>query len=235
MAKITTLELKKVNASKRSLVRPVKSGEPNLLKKLSMQNEKLLELLKKNSSEETPLIWDGTKKIETTKTFRGVLLNSVVSTNLESPLLIEALEDSSLPNGTRFKCSGITKNKRVLTVCDKMITPTKETAVKVQILNMDGSAGLRGEYNDGKDSYIAGAIVSDFAKGVINASKSKLAVPLGIVDAETDKNKILEGLANSTQTTSEVLLDEIKSQEPKVFIEAGKPVLIFFMEGLDAY
>lgn len=116
-----------------------------------------------------------------------------------------------------------------------MITPTKELSVKVQILNLDGSAGLRGEYNDGKDSYIAGAVISDFAKGVLSASKNKLAVPLGIVDADSEKNKILEGLANSASTTSDILLDEMKSQEPKVFIQAGKPVLIFFMEGLNAY
>jgi hypothetical protein len=116
-----------------------------------------------------------------------------------------------------------------------MITPTKEIEVKVQLLNIDGSAGLRGEYNDGKDSYIAGAVISDFAKGVISASKTKITVPLGIVDADSDKNKILEGLANSAKTTTDVLLDEMKSQEPKVFIEAGKLVLIFFMEGLNAY
>lgn len=235
-AKITVLEPKKEIVIKKAQMFPKNNqGNSELLKKLSIQNERLLELLKGKSSEEAPFIWDGTKKIETTKVIRGILLNSVVSTNLESPLLVESLDSSSLPQGTRFKCSGITKNKRVLTVCDKMITPAKEVAVKVQILNLDGSAGLRGDYNDGKDSYIAGAIVSDFAKGVINASKNKLTVPLGIVDADSDKNKILEGLANSATTTSDVLLDEMKSQEPKVFIEAGKPVLIFFMEGLNAY
>lgn len=207
----------------------------NALKKLSNQNEALLKLLQNKGNEERPLIWDGSKKIESTKVIRGILLNSVVSTNLESPLLVESLDSSTLPSGTKFRCSGLTKNKRVLAVCDRMITPTKEIEVKVQLLNIDGSAGLRGEYNDGKDSYIAGAVISDFAKGVISASKSKIAVPIGIVDADSDKNKILEGLANSATTTTDVLLDEMKSQEPKVFIEAGKLVLIFFMEGLNAY
>ena len=210
-------------------------NDSSVLKKLSKQNEELLKMLRERSSEEKPFIWDGSNKIETTKVIRGILLNSVVSTNLESPLLVESLDNSSLPSGTKFRCTGVTKNKRVLAVCDRMITPTREVEVKVQILNLDGSAGLRGEYNDGKDSYIAGAVISDFAKGVISASKNKLAVPLGVVDADSDKNKILEGLANSASTTSDVLLDEMKSQEPKVFIEAGKPVLIFFMEGLNGY
>jgi hypothetical protein len=207
----------------------------NALKKLSEQNVALLKLLQIKANEEKPFIWDGTKKIESTKVIRGLLLNSVVSTNLESPLLVESLDNSILPSGTKFRCTGVTKNKRVLTICDRMITPSKEVEVKVQVLNIDGTAGLRGEYNDGKDSYIAGAIVSEFAKGVISASKDKVVLPLGSIDSDSEKNKVLEGLASSMSTTTDLITDSMKSQEPKVFIEAGKPVLIFFMEGLNGY
>lgn len=222
-------EVKKTTKPKRS---PTESGS---LKKLAEQNEALLKLLNAKSNLESPFIWDGTKKIESTKVIRGILLNSVVSTNLESPLLVESLDSSVLPEGTKFRCTGVTKNKRVLTVCDRMITPTKETSVQVQILNIDGTAGLRGEYNDGKDSYIAGAIVSEFAKGVISASKDKTILSLGSMDSDSEKNKVLEGLVNSMSTTTDLITDSMKSQEPKVFIEAGKPVLIFFMEGLNGY
>lgn len=220
----------------KTTTRPKRSHtESGSLKKLSEQNEALLKLLNAKSNLESPFIWDGTKKIESTKIIRGILLNSVVSTNLESPLLVESLDSSVLPEGTRFRCTGVSKNKRVLTVCDRMITPTKETSVQVQILNIDGTAGLRGEYNDGKDSYIAGAIVSEFTKGVISASKDKTILPLGSMDSDSEKNKVLEGLANSMSTTTDLITDSMKSQEPKVFIEAGKPVLIFFMEGLNGY
>lgn len=225
---------KKVDVQKKSSKKR-NSVEMNALKKLSEQNVALLKLLQINANEEKPFIWDGTKKIESTKVIRGLLLNSVVSTNLESPLLVESLDNSILPSGTKFRCTGVTKNKRVLTVCDRMITPSKEVEVKVQVLNIDGTAGLRGEYNDGKDSYIAGAIVSEFAKGVISASKDKVVLPLGSIDSDSEKNKVLEGLASSMSTTTDLITDSMKSQEPKVFIEAGKPVLIFFMEGLNGY
>ncbi|MEA9358448.1 TrbI/VirB10 family protein [Bacteriovorax sp. PP10] len=211
----------------------VHSKADDLLKKIHDQNEKLNALL--NSQETRPVIWDGSKKIETTKIYKGLLLNSIVSTNLESPLIVQVFAGQELPTGTKFACKGVTNNKRVLAYCDRMITPTKEVVVKVQVLNTDGTAGLRGEYNDGKDSYIAGAVVSSFGKGLLTASTSKLATPLGAFNEINDKNKVLEGLASSAQTSSDVLLDEMKSQEPKVFIEAGKPVLIYFMEGLDAY
>jgi hypothetical protein len=211
------------------------SVEMNALRKLSEQNNALLKLLQSKTNEEKPFIWDGTKKIESTKVIRGILLNSVVSTNLDSPLLVESIDESSLPAGTKFRCTGVTKNKRVLTVCDRMITPSNEVEVKVQVLNIDGTAGLRGEYNDGKDSYIAGAVISEFARGVISASKDKVILPFGSIDSDTEKNKVLEGLANSMSTTTDLITDSMKSQEPKVFIEAGKPVLIFFMEGLNGY
>jgi hypothetical protein len=149
--------------------------------------------------------------------------------------MIQVFSGYGLPDGTKFMCKGVTKYKRVLTACDRMILPTKEVGVKVQILNLDGTSGLRGEYNDGKDSYIAGAVISEFAKEVFSASKSTLQTPLGSINEINDKNKILEGFSNSAQTTTDVLLDEYKNQEPKVFIEAGKEVLIFFMEGINAY
>ncbi|MDD4976352.1 MAG: TrbI/VirB10 family protein [Bacteriovorax sp.] len=215
--------------------RKLKSTDGNLalLKRIQEQNAELLKRI--GIPDEKFLVWDGTLKIETGKIIKGLLLNSVVSTNLESPLMVQVYSGYGLPDGTKFMCKGVTKNKRVLTVCDRMITPIKEVSVKVQILNPDGTSGLRGEYNDGKDSYIAGAVVSEFAKGVLSASKGTFQTPLGAINEVNDKNKILEGLANSAQTTTDVLLDEYKNQEPKVFIEAGKEVLIFFMEGMNAY
>jgi len=210
-----------------------KGSEFALMRKIQEQNAELLKRL--GTPDEKFVVWDGSQRISSGKIIKGLLLNSVVSTNLESPLMVQVYIGFGLPDGTKFMCKGVTKNKRVLTVCDRMITPTKEVGVKVQILNPDGTSGLRGEYNDGKDSYIAGAVVSEFAKGVLSASKGTFQTPLGAINEVNDKNKILEGLANSAQTTTDVLLDEYKNHEPKVFIEAGKEVLIFFMEGLNAY
>jgi hypothetical protein len=152
-SKISTIQ-EKPAVNKKSSSRS-NGTELKLLQKLKEQSEKISTLLEAKAKQvERPLIWDGSKKIESTKVIPGILLNSVVSTNLESPLLIKAFPNDSIPEGAKFRCSGVTKNKRVLTLCDRMITPSKEVEVKVQVLNLDGSAGLRGEYNDGKDSYL---------------------------------------------------------------------------------
>jgi hypothetical protein len=229
--KMTEIKVMKKKIEQKKQKAP--EGSFNLIKKIQEQNAELLKRI--GIPDERFVIWDGSQKIESGKVMKGLLLNSVVSTNLESPLMIQVFSGWGLPDGTKFMCKGVTKNKRVLTVCDRMITPIKEVSVKVQILNPDGTSGIRGEYNDGKDSYIAGAVVSEFAKGVLSASKSTLQTPLGSINEINGKNKILEGLVGSAETTTDVLLDEYKNQEPKVFIEAGKEVLIFFMEGINAY
>ena len=222
-----TLKNAKEYREKQSKSTLSKKGSDAILKKIHEQNERLNALFSQKT--DRPYIWSGETKIETAKAFKGLLLNSVVSTNLESPLLVQVFRDQKLPVGTKFSCKGITKNKRVLTYCDRMITPTREIEVKVQILNLDGSAGLRGQYSDGKDSYIAGAVISDLAKGIISTSTRKVSGGSSIA------NEIIEGLKSSGNTTTDALLEESKNQEPKIFIEAGKPVLIYFMEGLDAY
>ena len=85
-----------------------KEGVSNTdLLKIKENNEKIKTLLLQRSSE--PLIWDGRQKILTGRTFRGRLLNSLVSTNMESPVLVEAYSDQGLPYGTKFSCSGTTK------------------------------------------------------------------------------------------------------------------------------
>lgn len=179
-----------------------------------------------------PVIWEGDKKIQTGKTYRGILLNSIVSTNLASPVLVRANPGQGLPHKTHFACSGITQNNRVQTVCHRMITPDGEFPITAQILNSDGSAGLLGEYDDGKDDLIAGAVLSDFSQGMLSAAQNRLATPFGEIRDSGVKNQVMQGLINSGATTSEILLDDMKKAVPVVTIDAGAEVLIYFMEGV---
>ena len=210
------------------------SREQAILKRILANNKRVNELLKFKKSEPM-VIWDGNKIILTGKTFRGVLLNSIVSTNLSSPVLVRADGEQGLPVGTKFSCFGVTKNRRVLTLCNKMVTKEREVEVSAQILNVDGTAGLLGNYDDGKEDLIAGAVISDFSKGVLSASSDHVDSALGAYPKANLKNQILSGLISSAKTTSEILLDESRQKEPIVTVNAGKKVLIYFMEGLSGY
>ncbi len=200
--------------------------------KLKENNEVLKKLLLHRTT--TPTIWDGGARILTGKLLRGRLLNSIVSTNLDSPVFVEAYENQGLPYGSRFSsCVGTTKFRRVQTFCSKLVTSEKEIPVSVQILNRDGTAGLLGIYEDGKDEVMAGVIASNMAQGMIAGAQSRVNTGFGEVTGGGLKNELLAGAFNSAKGVSEILTEDMKTKEPIVMIDAGKEVLIYFMEAAD--
>lgn len=169
-------------------------NENEILERLLQNNEKLNALLQQRSK--TPVIWEQRARVLTGKTFRGTLLNSIVSTNLATPVLVLADQGQGLAPKTKFSCQGVTQNKRVLTLCNRMITPDGETSISAQILNLDGSSGLEGYYDDAKESLIAGAVASEFAQGMLSAAQTRIAGPLGSINDVSVQNQLLQGAVN---------------------------------------
>lgn len=218
-------------AKDKSTVKTRRDNHDELLAKILENNKKLNALLETRSS--FPVIWEQVAKILTGKVFRGVLLNSINSSNLGSPVLVLAHPGQGLPAKTKFSCQGVTQNKRILTLCNKMVTPEKEVTISAQVLNTDGTSGLLGEYDDGKEDLIAGAVLSDFAQGMLSAAQSRIAGPFGSVRDDSVKNQMLQGAVESGRTTSDILLEEMKTKEPVVSVDAGEEVLIYFMEAVN--
>ncbi|MCT4641232.1 MAG: TrbI/VirB10 family protein [Bacteriovoracaceae bacterium] len=210
-----------------------KRRKNNAFKQLIENNKKLNALLKARTS--VPVIWEGRKRVLTGKTYRGTLLNSIVSTNVASPVLVKAHGGQGLPFNSKFSCNAVTENKRIYCVCNKLITTDKEVQISAQLLNTDGSSGLEGFYDDAKEDLIAGAIISDFTAGVLSAAQTRIATPIGSMRDSTTKNQILQGGINSAGRVSEILLDEMNNKVPVVTIDAGSEVLIYFMEAANVY
>lgn len=191
-------------------------------------NNEIKKFLSKNSM----AVWDFTKKfdVKTGTALRGVILNSIVSSNLESPILVEASEDfSGIPRGSKFSCAGATKNKRVLGVCNKLITEDEEYEVDIILLNTDGTAGLLGRAYSGKEQYAVGAITAAALKAALDVSLERVNTPLGLESVSTTgKNKIKSGGIGALDEIIQMSTDEYKTQEPKISIDAGKQVLIYF-------
>jgi hypothetical protein len=207
------------------------NNNDEILRKIFENNQKVTALLEQRSS--VPVIWENHSKILTGKVFRGALLNSINSTNIDSPVLVQAYPNQGLPYKTMFACQATTQNKRVYTLCNKMVTTEKEIPIVAQILNIDGTSGLLGEYNDGKEDLIIGAVASDFSQGVLSAAQSRIVTPLGGVTDSSIKNQVLQGFIESGKTTSDILLEEMKTMQPVVAVSAGEEVLIYFMEAVN--
>lgn len=195
----------------------------------TIEMEEFIERASKN-----PAIWDFTLEYDfkTGTVLKGRILNSIVSTNLESPLIVEIFLDQGLPEGTIFSCTGTTKHKRVVAACNRMITPGHggdEFSVVTSLLNTDGSAGIKADYfYSGKEELVAGAIAFSFARGVIENSQDRIATPLGQTTPDTIKNNYLNGVLGATDELTNMMRQEMQTREPKVFIKAGKPILIYF-------
>ncbi len=198
---------------------------------LNTSSQKLDQFLDKYR--ERPAVWDftNTYDFKTSSVLRGRVLNSIVSTNLESPLVVEVHPDQGLPEGTILSCLGMTKYKRVIAGCNRLITPGSdgdEYDVETSVLNTDGTAGLTGEYYSGKELYVAGMIASSFARGSIELSQSRIATAAGEMKVNSAKNRYLEGILSSADEATDLMKKEMQTSEPKVFVKAGKEVLIYF-------
>jgi hypothetical protein len=160
---------------------------------------------------------------------RGRILNSIVSSNLESPIVVEVIESNfGIPNGSKFICGGITKNKRVTGVCDKLVTDSDEYQVNVTLLNTDGTSGLAGEIYSGKEKFMVGAIGTVFLRSALEISQDRLPTYTGEMVKSTEKNKLLGGTIGSLDQGIQIMADEMKTEEMKISINAGKEILIFF-------
>lgn len=231
-ARITRLKKgQQLVAPNKPTIKRRENRDEDILKNLLQRNAQISEILKNRSS--VPVIWEKGGKILTGKVVRGTLLNSITSTNLASPVLVAAHPGQGLVPDTKFSCQGVTQNKRVFTLCNKMVTPEKELPIQAQILNRDGTSGLLGEYDDGKEEMIAGAVISDFAQGMLSAAQSRLSTPYGSIRDDSVKNQVLQGAIESGRTTSDILLEEMKTMEPVVSVQAGEEVLVYFMEAVN--
>lgn len=213
--------------------RPRRIYNDKALLRLEEQNRKINEAL--GLHQQKPAIWDFTSNYDfkTGTVFRGVLLNSIVSTNLESPLLVQVNENQGLPKGSKFSCVGVTKYKRVVAACNRLIIPDedKEFEVQVSLLNSDGSNGLKANYYyTGKEEFVAATVATSFARGMIELQTERLSTPLGELTANTSKNRLLNGALGATDEINNLMKSEMQNKEPKVYVEAGKEVLVYFHE-----
>lgn len=129
---------------------------------------------------------------------KGTLLNSIVTSNLKSPVSVRVLPNKYLISGATILCEGARSARRVFIACDRMIIEGDEySGMVTSVLNLDGSNGVKGKYWSSEEQYVAGIAAASFATGVISASQQTLTTPYGEQIAQTGKNRVYGGLANT--------------------------------------
>ena len=175
-----------------------------------------------------PDIIDNSFSILTGDMFKGTLEQNVLSTNLASPVNVKLGESTVFPSGARIICKGSTYLKRVSVVCHTLITNGVEYSIDANILEADGSFGLKGKYYTGKEEYIAGILATEVSKGALALSLQRQTTINGDVIKNSPTNALVGGAISAGNAVSEMMTDEMKSKEPKVFIRRGKNVILYF-------
>lgn len=175
--------------------------------------------------------YTNTFDVLSTTTFKGKLLNSIKSTNLESPIKIMITSpDSEIPYGAILSCAGITIDRSVKTICSKLIVNGEEYQVDVAVLNLDGSSGLRGEVYTGEEEALIGTLASAYLRNSAATAQEIISTPTGEIVKNTNRNRILGGTIGVLDEGINKLESEMKGKVVKVVIEAGTEVIIYFQQ-----
>ena len=68
---------------------------------------------------------------------------------------------------------------------------------------------------------------------MLSGAQSRIGTSFGAIRDDSVKHQVLQGLIESGRTTTDTLLDEMKTAQPVVTIEAGEEVLVYFMEAVN--
>lgn len=166
--------------------------------------------------------------VNTGTILQGYILNSVVSSNLESPILVQITDSNcDIPHNAKLICTGATKGKRVITNCFKLITHADEFTISASLLNPDGTAGLTGEVFTGKEELVVGALAGGGLSAALDVSRDRVSTATGELATNSQRNKVITGAMGGLDEAVSIMGDEAKSKETKITIEAGKSVLIY--------
>ena len=192
------------------------------------------EYLKKE--EQKPAIFDFTARydVKTGTVIKGRLLNSVVSTNLDSPVIVELLPNKFFPDGTKVICKANTKHSRIHTRCTKLIPPevwADEYDLVASILNLDGSSGIKpDEISNEEEKYVVGEIVKQGIKSATTWGQALQETAIGDMPESNAKNKLLNGIGGAIDASSDISTRKMQTLESKALAIAGKEIFVYFEE-----
>ena len=208
---------KRYNLPKKTAPRNIRTTTVNL-DQLVKQNKQIAELLRRKLSK--PNIYDLTASynLPTGTILRGKTLNSVLSTNLATPLKVR-ITSGPLKNAT-LNCMGVVLSKRIHTTCPSLIIGGLEHKSAITLLNLDGSAGLIGRYHAGAEKALASTSASSILQGLTNLGSSTL------------KGNLIDSGKSVLNSATELIGEEQTKSGGIVMLPSGTQVLLYFNQGL---
>ncbi len=221
---------------KRVKKKTYRKSKRNQLDKLALslakKDQVILELLQK--SEKRVIVRKKEEKITALTRVRGILLNSVLALNVKpSKFIVRINSKSSDLDGAELRCLGFSFEKRVPSQCDLLVMDDEEYDVDVDIWDLDGAEGIIADYYySGEEKSFLTSSFASFLGATFDVAKGGVSSPIGTINQNTAKNKIMDGLSSIADNAKSKVIESGEQNLTISYVNSGKEVLVFFNKSL---
>jgi len=178
------------------------------------------------------------EKLPTGTTLPSKLLNTVISSDQNSPVIALILDDAYFGNAliipAQTKAIGQaaldSASKRLQVRFHTLVFPDgNQASFSGLALMADGSSGIPGNYHSGNTENQIGRFSGNFVGGLASGLKEKQSGGWGSnpVEPGSLKNGLLNGVAESASDQAKVFADDMKSAQPYLEVLQGAQFVLY--------
>jgi hypothetical protein len=170
-------------------------------------------------------------------TLTAKLINSIISTNVGSPVIAEIPEDvlahntPSIPQGTKAigQATYDDATQRIQVHFNTFVYPEGDQhAVQAMAMEPDGSAGLSGDYHSQGGKRELGNFLGNFVSGFANGMEDRAATEFGVpYEIGSIRDGVLNGVSLSSQNEAKMLSDDLAKSKPYMTLSGGQSFIIY--------
>ena len=224
---------KRQEKHKLSVKKTKSNTDSRLLENLLEQDKEIYKLLQ--SGQDQLIVKKQHEKLGALTRLRGMLLNSVVATNLKPAKFVVRVKNSeSEYENAELLCQGMSFHKRITSRCDLMVWEGREFKVDVEIWDLDGAEGIISDhfYSGEEKSFLTSSMAA-FLEGVLDSARERITTPFGQITKNNPNEKALGGLLGIASNAKSRIYQSGNQNLSVSFVNSGKPVIVFFNRSVD--
>jgi hypothetical protein len=207
-----------LNAGIINLIKENHAKPTNEITAIKEQNKKIQKLLE-NVTKDELVTWERKNSLTAGMILKGRLINSLLSSNLESPAIIDLIGPEF--QGQKLHCLSVAQNQRIQINCHLLIAKNQNKKINAKILELDGSSGLKGITVSNGEFSLGKSILSSIGQG--------LSLLLGR-QSESPEVQSLNVLKESAEEYSS---NSLNSSKEKILVNGNREVLIYVQDNND--
>ncbi|MCY4644349.1 MAG: hypothetical protein OXB88_06980 [Bacteriovoracales bacterium] len=159
-----------------------------------------------------------TDKITALSRFRGILLNSVLATDVKASKFIVRIAKGKR-KGAELRCLGVVFRRRILGKCDLLVIRGRDYEVDVEIWDLDGAEGIIADHHyTGEEKEFLASSLASFWRGITETAKDQIP----------RHNKFLKGIAEIGESAGRKIEESGSGRIAVSLANSGKEVIVFF-------